>query len=60
MSSTPTANPEQPIDAPADKLTRTRLQHSTSSTPGHQTVRALSCRPKLGSHYRPILGHIEH
>lgn len=39
---TPTPNPQQPVDELAGKLKRTQLQHSASSIPGREIVQVLT------------------
>jgi quercetin dioxygenase-like cupin family protein len=56
MSSAPTANSQQPVDALAAKLKRTELQHSPSSIPGREIVQVLTeipCGVESGWHIHP-------
>ena len=39
---TPTTDPQQPVDELAGKLKRTQLQHSASSIPGREIVQVLT------------------
>ena len=56
MSPAPTADSQQPLDALAEKLRRTELQHSPSSIPGREIVQVLTeipCGIESGWHIHP-------
>ena len=53
---TPTTDPQQPVDELAGKLKRTQLQHSASSIPGREIVQVLTEIPagvESGWHTHP-------